>query len=311
MKTFLKYTLAVILGLVAFTIALAVPAIQEGSNNAFAFICQPDTWIPTINTYLFTPGTTMIGAAVILPATGRRAAYERCLQWLRETTGSDEYTISQGDLRLEAVLDKNLSTYKFDTLGIGNAAQRPLEKKLNRNDLFFITDIALCITKQDAVATVKKYSNYPLYTFPDPQVFVGINGSSQTEVDALQTIYNSELTLITGSQKRNNGILTHNFRQLTDYAQGTALKLPLYGANDSERGYYPIEPTLVLTGKQDNSFELVLGAGEREVIAGGINASNVAVNTTNVAVLMLKGFFASNAAESSSRWFNRDQWVLS
>lgn len=253
----------------------------------------------------------MMAAAVILPASPRRAAYERCLQWLRETTGSDEYTISQGDLRLEAVLDKNLSTYKFDTLGIGNAAQRPLEKKLNRNDLFFITDMALCITKQDTVATVKKYSNYALYTFPDPQVFLGVNGSSQTEVDALQTIYNSELTLITGSQKRNNGILTHNFRQLTDYALGTTLKLPLYGSSDADRGYYPIEPTLVLTGKQDNQFELVLGAGEREVIAGGINASNVAVNTTNVVVLMLKGFFASNAAESASRWFNRDQWVMS
>lgn len=304
MKTFFKYTLGAIVALMAFAISFAVPSLLDNSTSV-VLLTQPHTWI---NVFSGSHGAVMAGA-VILPASSRRAAYERCLHWLRETTGSDEYTISQGDLRLESVLDKNLSTYKFDTLGIGNAQQRPLEKKLNRNDLFFITDMALCITKQDTVSTVKKYSNFPLYTYPDPSVFVGINGSAQTEKDALQTVYNSELTLITGSQKRNNGILTHNFRYLSEmsFEKGS----PLYGPNDPERGYYPIEPTLVLTGKQDNSFELVLGAGEREVIAGGLSAANEAVNTTNVVVLLLKGFFASNAAESSSRWFNRDQWVLS
>jgi len=236
---------------------------------------------------------------ISMPSDAQRAKLQRLVDTLG--VNMNDYVISPHTLRLERRAVAGQNAYSFDFYQ-NPGADRPQEHKLNRNDVLAITEIALGVTKEDTSTTPPRYGNYPLFTFPDPVFFLGVpTAPALTEAQCLETIYNGKLSLKTNNTDRLPSLLTSHLRYRPQSASTGALH-PEYGPSLPERGFFPIEPQLILNGQQNNTATLEIGSGETAAIAGGINASNVAVNTRNVIVLLVHGFLISEAAEAALRW---------
>lgn len=234
----------------------------------------------------------------------KRAEYNRFKAFLSQMAPSTEFIITPALLRLEQVLVATRSKYTFNFYE-NQGADRTLERKLNRNDLFMITDIALGIVKQDAVAG--DYANFPVFTFPDGNYFSGAAGGV-LEVDALHTIYNGRLNFLTKPVQRIENLLTYQLKFVPDsqtlLQAGTQLadEYPQFGPTEAERGFLKVQPNLILSGQENHQVELELGTGQATYIAGGIDDSGQAIDTSNVVVFFALGFEAKNAATAASRW---------
>jgi len=242
---------------------------------------------------------------LIFSPDAKRADFRRVELYLKEIFNNSNFIINQDTLRVEQVLSATQGTYNFDLYEGTQSTDRPLEKKLNRNDLFFATHFGLCITKQDD--TNDNYGNYPLFTYPEPEFFLGNDGASLLEWEALETVFAGKLSFKTKSVERITDFLTHNFRYVPERVLSVSTTNsynthPQYGPTDEARGYYQLTPSLVIDGNQNNTVNVALGRGDRTVIAGGIDAANLSVDTSNVLVLLLHGFSVSNAAEKENKW---------
>jgi hypothetical protein len=246
--------------------------------------------------------------AVIFSPDMERADYRRIQQLMKQQNRGTDFIINQSTLRVEKVLDPNKNSYNFDLYETGSESDRAQERKLNRNDLFMVTHVALNIVKQDT--TNGKYGNYPLFTFPDPNYFIGINAGGDTEAEALEMIYNGELNIKTSTVERLPKFLTNNLRFAPeaqtnlpgDTNELLAATVPQYGPTHAERGYFRLNPNLILDGQENNEIRVDLGTGNKAVIAGGIDEANEALDTTNVLVLLLHGFMVNNGAQKVGRW---------
>lgn len=221
--------------------------------------------------------------------------------------GGEDFIIDEHTLRLEVVPVATKDRYTVDFYSNPNQ-DRNLEIKLNRNDLFFASSMCLAITKEDTAAG--NYAQYPLYTFPDPNFFSGVSGGVN-EWDCLEAIYNGKLSFKTDPVDRLTSFATHHFRYVPERAtlQSAFVGLtsdlpPMYGPDDQGRGYYNFEPMLVFDGDHNNSAELVIGENTRTVIAGGVNGAGEAVDTSNVIVILLKGWRVKNGAQKGFRFVN-------
>lgn len=245
----------------------------------------------------------------------RRADYERAFQFLARNgavSKPDELILNPATLRLEKVLSASNNQYTFELRSSGNG-DGALERKLNQNDLFFLTDIALCIRQQDTSTTPEQQANFPLFTYPDVENFPGVAGGV-AEAACLETIYNGELSFYTKPVERISKLLTNHFRyvpqkQVLPAPSGTTLigqtvaNLAEYGPTMEARGFMRVNPNLILDGYDSNEITLTLGAGDTSVIAGGVDAGGSSVNTSNKVVLLLHGFEAKNLAQKMARHY--------
>jgi hypothetical protein len=242
-----------------------------------------------MNNVYFTPDT-------------QRANYSRFRDLLIREAG-EEFIINPQTLRLEAALSATRSNYSLD-LFENRGSDRPLEQKLNRNDLFFLTHIAMGVAQ--ANPTAGHYANFPVYHHGDQNVFIGNDsgGNPQSlEAYCLETLWNSKLTIKTSPVERLKDFLTNNFRYVPENVANTTSKTTgQYGPTMEQRGFYAVQPNIIIDGYDNNTLELDLGAGALTNIAGGINASNVAVNTRNVLVFFLHGFVAINGARKVGQY---------
>ena len=234
-----------------------------------------------------------------------RANYNRVKDFLATNAGTTDFIVSQKTLRIQQELVANRNSYLFDFYEASNQPGST-ELRLNRNDLFFVTDLALCLAKQDK--TAGDYGNYPLFTSPDPNYFIGNDGGGNLEAHALETIYNGTLTIKTSPVERIKEFLTNNFRYVPERgmiklaAPQIADEWPQYGPTKEGRGYFSLQPNIILDGQDNNKAELVLGTGNKVLIAGGVDNSNVAVDTSNLVVLLIHGYVVENGAQKSGRW---------
>lgn len=232
-----------------------------------------------------------------------RAAYSRVQQEMYKRTGGTDFIINPKTLRLENLLAAGRNQYKFD-LYKNPGSDRPLEEKLNRNDMFFLTHLALGIVKQDATVTPAKYANYPVFYSPDPNYFVGAV-AGEFENESLECIYNGSLTMNTKPVERQTAFLTNHFRIVPERgytkfaAPQTRDEWPQLTFADA---LVKLEPLIIIDGKEDNSVGLELGAGNTNVIAGGVTAAGAALNTRNVVVVFMHGYLVVNAAQAGNRW---------
>ena len=232
----------------------------------------------------------------------QRANYSRFRDLLLRESG-DEFIINEKTLRLESALSANRSNYNLD-LFENRGSDRPLEEKLNRNDLFFLTHIAMGIAKQDT--TAGHYANYPIYYHGDQNVFVGNDGGGDPdslEWFCVEALFNSKMTIKTSPVERLKDFLTLNFRYVPEnVANSTSKTAGQFGPTMEGRGFYAVNPNIIIDGYDNNTIELTLGTGGYTKIAGGINASNVAVDTSNVLVFLLHGFVAINGARKVGQY---------
>ncbi len=223
---------------------------------------------------------------------------------MKEQNGNVDFIINRACLRVEQALAASKNKYSFDMYE-NASSDRPLERKLNRNDLFVVTDIALCLTKYDP--TAGNYANYPLYTFPDPNYFAGLSGGVN-EFESLRPIYNGEITLTTKPVERLEGFLSSNLlfvpEKQTFLTAGSQVndEPAQYGPSHAERGFFSLQPNIILDGQENNTIELTLGTGQTTLIAGGFDNSGNAIDTRNAVVFMALGYEVKNGAQKVNRW---------
>lgn len=247
--------------------------------------------------------TLAMSAPFIVSTSEQRGAYGRICNWFPANGmgHADNFIITEASLRVEQLLATNKNQYEFDLYEGSSQSDRPTEIKLNRNDLFFATHIALGITKQNATLTPAWYGNYPVFTHPDPNYFVV--AGTPAEYQALETIYNGTLKFTTGSVDRLGQISTALFKYVPEaqyqIASGDQVndEYPQYGPTMEARGFHRITPNLVIDGGQTNKFSVNLGAGNISTIDG----ATANVNTRNVLVLQVYGFRAVNAAAAAKQ----------
>lgn len=249
------------------------------------------------------------GAVINFSTDEQRAVYGRLQNWFPANGlgAADDFIITESNLRVEQLLANNQNQYQFDLYEGNGNTDRALEIKLNRNDLYFATHIALGITKYDPSKTPVWYGNYPIFTYPDSNYFVGTGSSAAVEYQALETIYQGELIFSTGNVNRFGPLMTDTLKYtpnrpyelgVADSSATTAV-FPEYGPTPAARGFHRLTPNLVIDGQQTNKFTLTLGAGDYTNIAGATDAAGDAVSTRNVLVLQLHGFRAVNAAAAA------------
>lgn len=243
----------------------------------------------------------LAGNVVISPM---RAVYQRAL----EITGGDpNFLIHEKTLRLEQPLIPGRNSYSFD-LFENNSSDRPGEKKLNRNDLFLVAAMALNVTKQNS-ATDTKTGNFSLYTFPDPNFFVGNPASGLDEYECLKCIWNGFTTIKTSPVERVRDFFNGHF--LYNPERGTIIEAspqlgpddPQYGPFNESRGFYAMNPSPVIDGNENNTIELVLSQGETTVIDGSVTSAGAAATTRNAVVYLINGFVIVNGAKAQLKWF--------
>lgn len=245
--------------------------------------------------------SNLSGSLIISPM---RAVYERA----REISGYDpNFLIHEKTLRLEQALIPGRNSYSFDFFQ-NTSSDRPGEMKLNKNDLFLIASMALVITKQVS-ASDPATGNESLYTFPDPNYFVGAPGAGAKEYRCLKTIYNGFTTIKTSPVERVRDF--HNLHFLYNPERGTIKQAapqindddPQLGPFNEQRGFYPMVPNVVIDGNENNTIELVLAKGDTGVIDGSVNAAGAAATTRNVVTYLVNGYVIVNGAKSKLQWF--------
>lgn len=219
------------------------------------------------------------------------------------------FTIQEADLRLEQLLAPNKDVYTFNLYETAGA-DRPQETRLNRNDMFFVRGMAVCVYKQNAVADPPQYGNSPLWTYPDPNFFNGTLAGSVAEWESLELVWNGSTSFLTQPVTRIQKFLNFNCRYVPQkgYTEAgvdvppTNPTFPKYGPRDESRGFFMFSYMPAIYGNMNNTAQIELGVGDRGTIDGATNEAGVSVDTRNVLTLLLKGYKVLNGAEAAGKW---------
>ena len=242
---------------------------------------------------------------IIVNSGADREQFKRVEAWLKSNMKDVGYIVQPFTSFIENELDAAKESYKFDFYQGNTVNLRPSEIRLNRNDLFFINKIGLQIYKQDVTASLDNY-NYPLYTYPDPNVFNGNDTVNLLEWQALLNIWRGKLDLSTKPVQRIEDLSCQYF-----YAkpESNVLEAAFVGVSNptlpewnNDMGMLDLGYSFIIDGSEDNNATLTLGTGDRTQIAGLVDAANAAVTTRNIVRLVLKGFKVNNGALKVGRW---------
>jgi hypothetical protein len=179
--------------------------------------------------------------------------------------------LTQSSLRLEMDLTTAQTNYIFQLLQ-NEGTLKKCEKRLNQNDAFSITGIAVYLANPASVDDTE----FDLLTYPDKGIF-----TTSGVAAALNGVYNGNLKLTVNGTVFVDAydILKHKHRPVT---QETSTTDPSMVYKDA--GVVDCVPYLNISGAKKNIFEMQLP-----------KAVSVIQGITRV-VIVLHGFLAQNAA---------------
>ncbi len=237
-----------------------------------------------------------------------------------------KFILQTHTLRVEQALDSSRSSYKLSLKSGSGTASNGVsgeEVYLDQNDAFVLCGLAIGIKKFDTSFTPDRYANYQLFTYPDPQYFVGTLANQAPEYEALMTIWNGQLSFRTSNLERIKPMDTSRFLYVpetqvinaiatdADTYPGNGLtnqRLAQYGGRDWEsQGFAELLPAKIIDGSEQNQFEISLGAGSINTIDGSYVAAGTQTATSrNTLVIRALGVLISDgskaAKEFSSSW---------
>ena len=221
----------------------------------------------------------------ISPAERMRMRGLRADQAVGNTGG--QYLSGETYLILKAALVNNNRSYTLN-LFPDASVQRPGEIRLLRNDAAVITGLGLFINKYSTASAANNLmGNQALFSYPDPVYFPGNPASGADEYACLEAIFHSQLVLRTQSTDRTTVLPTEQFRYVPERLYAATNTQP--AQFDFESRIRDIEPFPVLSGQDDNFFNLSLPSNaDLGVLAGGIDASAAAVTTANEVTLIVR-----------------------
>ena len=205
-------------------------------------------------------------------------------------------------LRIEQTISSVQNNYNFVMKDPGSVpADGSIQIRLNDNDGFIAVASALNLKK----FTTASPGSFPLFTFPDPSYFVG---GTNTQADALESVYNGALTFKTASTVRIDSISTNVMRYAPDnqyktptssapvtpfttpnYSPGRVM--PSYGPDWERRGFVDLENYPVIDGSEQNVWNLQLGTATLTNVGTDVNM-----------VLLIAGVLIKGAGASAKRW---------
>ncbi|MFZ4056966.1 MAG: hypothetical protein ACOYKE_02455 [Ferruginibacter sp.] len=150
--------------------------------------------------------------------------------------------ITQSYLRLETVISNNNNKLVFKTYVGDGTTQAPAERRLDRNDMFVITEIGLLLVKQG----IGK-SNGRLVAYPNAILF----GAAAPD---LESIYNGELSIQINNTKFVVALDTQRFLKVPETQQS--------GNGNRDQSNLksilsPLTPHIELDGSGKNELEIV------------------------------------------------------
>lgn len=233
----------------------------------------------------------------VSPAELRRMKVLRADSALQVNSDSPDYLSNYTALMLKVPLVNNRSAYRLNIFPDASTLQ-PNEIRLNRNDVFAVTDIGLFISQYNP--TTGNHGNYPLVAFPDPGIFLGVPGSGLKEWECLESLYNGQLFLKQQSVDRTTTIPTNFMRFVPERAFTTSGSTPTQG--NVEESLFELERMVILSGQDDNTIELsAANNADLGALQGGITAAGAAAATRNMLTIFLGGVLYRNMAAAALR----------
>jgi hypothetical protein len=192
---------------------------------------------------------------------GSRMVFENAKTLVRSLGYSVEHAkLTQSYLRSEVALSTSIANYHIPVLvnDTQNGASRVNEKRLNLQDIFITTEIAVVIGVGTGTNTAAKS-----YTYPNSTVF-----TSATD-DDLWSIYNGYLNLTINNEQVLPAwdVLRHYFVPQTQQSASTTDQW-----DASQDAFYPVEPGIVMNGAANINFQLTANGAPASVLANSFIA---------------------------------------
>lgn len=211
---------------------------------------------------------------------GARMVYENAKAALKAggLTDTDiaNAILSQSYLRFEQPLNNTATQFTFPILNnqtTSGQSIRATEKRLNLQDAFYVSEIAVYLTKAASASD----SAFVLKTYPSPVTFA-------TGAASLGAFYNGLLQIAVNNKVIVTGMDLTRFLQVPQTQLTGATNSPIDefdGANDRS-SFYALEPNIVLNGQKNSQVVITL-------------PSNIAtIDANTYAVIVVRGVLAQN-----------------
>ena len=194
---------------------------------------------------------------------GQRMVFENAKALVRGLGYSvDQAVLTQSYLRSEVALSTSIANYHLPVLvnDTQNGAVRVNEKRLNLQDIFVASEIAVLIGVGSSTST-----KAALYTYPNGVIF-----TTATDDDLL-SIYNGSLNLtINNSQVLPAwDVYRHYCVPQTQGGVGITAQtiFPVDQNDGAADGFYPVEPGIVFNGAANINFQLTANGAPASVLA--------------------------------------------
>lgn len=219
-----------------------------------------------------------------------RSARVRVLQTLAESNiDVSNFIVQPKEIRLENVITTR-TNYKFSLYETqGSDTQTSTEIKLNRNNAFFATHIALNVAKEVTGVSAVPLANTRLFSYPAANTFAGGAGA---EAAALEAFYNALMTFKTVPEERIQELSTQVFR-FEPASRLSGVDGDQWGPGFEKQGFMRLSGEIIITGNQDNSIEITLATDADVDAAAAVNLSD----EQNILIARLWGFEVINGAQ--------------
>jgi hypothetical protein len=214
---------------------------------------------------------------------GSRMVFENAKTLVRGLGYSvDHAKLTQSYLRSEVALSTSIANYHIPVLvnDTQNGASRVNEKRLNLQDIFVTTEIAVLIGVGTGTNTAAK-----LYTYPNQTAF------TSTSDDDLWSIYNGFLNLTINNEQILPAwdVARHYFvpqtQQNSNFNSATATSPAQFTIDQwaaSSDAFYPVEPGIVMNGAANINFQLTA------------NGAPATITTNSFIAVLQRGILCQN-----------------
>lgn len=199
--------------------------------------------------------------------------------------GGEQYVPAPHYLRVDAEILNNQSTYKFNMTNTAGLPTTPVERRLDSNDLFVVTDLLIGIVAQDQTKIGKEV----IQTYPNQTVFVAAAGTF--DPTDLEAIYNGSLYLKTGRKVNIEAESLLKYRHVPQTQQSSGTNKSMFVWREA---VHQVEP-IYLHGRKENEIKIEIPA------FNGILMQAVAANTKNKIVFMPFGYLIKGISADIDR----------
>ena len=214
---------------------------------------------------------------VVISPDRKRSIYTQVLA--NKNINAENSVISEGYIRVESKLVNGRGVYDFSIVHDNNS-DSVTERKIDRNDKFLVTELALFLMARDET----KKGAEVLQSYPNPIVFAKKAGNRDFFAD-LESIYNGRLSIKVGTTMFIEGMDVLRFRNVPQTQQSSG------NANSQtvgKGGFFETTPQILLSGNQKNDIKIEIPVDASALIA------NDNTDTNNYLVLFCRGFLITN-----------------